>query len=150
LRAQPSLACLLLLVLAQVSPAFAQDEGFRLEGLRGDVLRRSDLASGNTVVVVWASWSPRCRDVVARVGDLEARWGGSARLITVNFQEDAAAARAFVGELSAPTYLDRDGVFAKQHAVATLPGLVIYRDGQVAYQGRLPDDPHDLIAQILR
>lgn len=141
-------AVLCAVTLLVTGVASAQSDGFRLEGLSGDSLQRADLADGDTVVVVWASWSPRCRDIAERVAALERRWGAQSRILTVNFQEDAAAARAVAAAMSARTYLDRDGVFAKQHAVATLPALVVYRGGQVAYQGRLPDAPDDLLAQI--
>ena len=34
-----------------------------------------------------------------------------------------------------PVYLDRDGEFSKAHAVTTLPGLVVFRDGAVLHRG---------------
>jgi thiol-disulfide isomerase/thioredoxin len=127
-------------------------EATRLTGLRGEQLTDSDLAGGATVLVVWASWSPRCRDIVERVNPLAERWGGKARVGTVNFQEDRAAVEAFLRgkSLSAPVYLDADGAFSKRNAVTTLPGLLVYVDGQVAYSGRLPEDPDSLLSKTLR
>src|SRR5947207_15784825 len=51
----------------------------------GERLNEADLARGSTIVVVWASWSPRSRNIVERVGPLAGRWGSQARVVTVNF-----------------------------------------------------------------
>jgi thiol-disulfide isomerase/thioredoxin len=136
-------------VLLAAAPAGAQ--GARLTGLGGERLSEADLAQGTYIFVVWASWSPRSRDVVARVNPIAQRWGGQARIVTVNFQEDPAAVQTFLAGkgLSVPTFLDRDGSFSKQYAVATLPGLLILKNGQVAFRGKLPDDPDRVIGSIL-
>ncbi len=46
--------------------------------------------------------------------------------------------------------MDPDGAFSKKHNIATLPGLLIVKDGQVAYRGKLPEDPDRVIADLLR
>lgn len=132
-----------------VSSAFAQD--VRLQGLRGESLTEADLARGTTIVVVWASWSPRSRGIVERVNPLASRWGGRARVITVNFQEERGAVEGFLSgqNLGAPVFLDPDGTFSKKYAMATLPGLLIIKDGQVVYRGKLPDDPDRVIGEFL-
>lgn len=140
----------LLLVLAvSAVPAAAQD--FRLQGLRGERLGETDLAQGTTIVVVWASWSPRSRDIVERVNPIAQRWGGQARVVTVTYQEERQAVEGFLAgkNLGATVFLDPDGAFSKKYAVTTLPGLVIIRDGQVVYRGRLPEDPDRVIADFL-
>jgi thiol-disulfide isomerase/thioredoxin len=123
----------------------------RLASLGGEQLSEGDLAQGTTIVVVWASWSPRSRDIVARVNPLAQRWGGRARVVTVNYQEDRGAIEGFLAGkgLSAPVFLDADGAFSKKYAVATLPGLLILKDGNVAFRGKLPDDPDKVIVEIL-
>lgn len=151
-RALPALAVLAALALGilwAAGPLGAQGPGLR--GLRGESLAESDLSQGTTIIVVWASWSPKSRDIVARVNPLAQRWGGRARVITVNFQEDRQAVEGFLSGkgLSAPVFLDGDGAFSKKHAIATLPGLLILKDGQVAYRGKLPDDPDRVIGEIL-
>lgn len=130
-------------------PASAQD--VRLQGLRGESLAEADLARGTTIVVVWASWSPRSRDIVARVNPVASRWGGRARVITVNFQEERGAVEGFLAgkNLGAAVFLDPDGSFSKKYAMATLPGLLIIKDGQVVYRGKLPDDPDRVIGEFL-
>ncbi len=124
-------------------------ENFRLPGLDGGQLTGADLARGDVVVVVWASWSPRCRDIAERVNALTRGWGNKARIVTVDFQEEPAAVREFLRDkkLSAPVFLDRDGEFSKAHAVTTLPGLVVFRDGTARYQGKLPTDPDATLHQ---
>lgn len=131
-------------------PAAAQD--IRLSCLRGESLSDADLARGATIVVVWASWSPRSRDIVERVNPLVSRWSGRARVVTVNFQEDRQAVTGFLAgkDLRAPVCLDPDGSFSKKYNVATLPGLLVVKDGQVAYRGKLPDDPDRVLADLLR
>lgn len=147
LRVRAALA-LLAVVLLAVSAA-AQD--FQLQGLRGERLVEADLTRGTTIVVVWASWSPRSRDIVSRVNPLARRWGGQARVVTVNFQEDRPAVEGFLSgkDLGTSVFLDPDGSFSKKYAVATLPGLLIFKDGQVVYRGKLPEDPDQVIAGLL-
>jgi thiol-disulfide isomerase/thioredoxin len=130
----------------------ARAQEISLSCLGGARLNESDLARGTTIIVVWASWSPRSRDIVERVQPLASRWGDRARVLTVNFQEDGAAAERFLAgrSLGAPICLDPDGVFSRKYNVATLPGLLIVKDGQVAYRGKLPDDPDRVIAGLLR
>lgn len=139
----------LALLWATAAPLGAQ--GGSLRGLRGEQLAESDLTQGTTIIVVWASWSPKSRDIVQRVNPLAQRWGGRARVITVNFQEERGAVEGFLAGkgLSVPVFLDGDGAFSKKYAVATLPGLLILKDGQVAFRGKLPDDPDRVIGEIL-
>lgn len=149
LRRWTAAALGLLLAAALAFPAPAQD--VRLPGLRGGQLTEGDLAQGATVVVVWASWSPRGKDIVARVNAIQGRWGGRARVVTVNFQEDRGTVDGFLAgkNLSVPVYLDTDGTFSKKHAVTTLPGLLVIRDGNVAYRGKLPDNPDQILTETL-
>jgi len=138
-----------LLLLASVMPAAAQ--GGALRGLGGERLSDSDLARGTTIIVVWASWSPRGRNIDRRVNALVDRWGGNARVVTVNFQEDRATVEEFLRgkSMRAPVFLDTDGSFSKKNAVTNLPGLLVIKDGNTAFRGKLPDDPNSVIAEIV-
>jgi thiol-disulfide isomerase/thioredoxin len=131
-------------------PLAAQE--LALAGLSGERLAESDLARGTTVVVVWASWSPRSRNIVERVNAIAGRWQPKARVVTVDFQEDPRAVEAFLAgkRLTVPVYLDPEGALAKKYAIATLPGLLVLKDGQVAYRGQLPDDPDRVLARFLQ
>lgn len=134
------------------SLAVSAAERVRLPGLKGGALTSAELERGSTVIVVWASWSPRCRDIVERVNALESSVGASARVVTVDFQEEAAAVEEFLrGKgLRAEVYLDQDGEFSKSMEVTSLPGLVVYRDGVVRFRGRMPADPAATVAEALR
>jgi thiol-disulfide isomerase/thioredoxin len=138
------------LLAALAGSAGAQEVS--LACLDGGRLSEADLARGSTIVVVWASWSPRSRDIVERVNPLAQRWSGRARVVTVNFQEDRPAVEGFLAGkgLAAPVCLDPDGAFSKKFNVATLPGLLVLKDGQVAYRGKLPDDADRVLADLLR
>ncbi len=152
------LAVTLTLALASIPspPSVAQDEAARrdrltLEGLGGERLTVAELEAGSTLLVVWASWSPRCRDVAARIDRLAETWSGEARVASVVFQEDPATVREAVAQtgLSAPVYLDPTGDFSQQHAVTTLPMLLIFRDGELAFRGKLAANPDAVIERIL-
>lgn len=151
---KPAVALLLSLAVSAFAAAPGYPQGAQgaqnvnLRGLRGEQLSEGDLARGTTIIVVWASWSPRSRDIVDRVNPIAQRWGGKARVVTVNFQEDRQAVEGFLAgkNMGAVVFLDVDGAFSKKYAVATLPGLLILKDGQVAFRGKLPDDPDRVIA----
>lgn len=138
-------------LMLAATPVAADEETFRLSALDGGAaLQPADVESGAVIMIFWAGWSPRCRDIVERTNAIADEWGGRARVITINFQEEPDAVRDFLdGELKVPTYLDGDGAFSKQHTMTSLPGLLIYDDGEVAFRGKLPADPSGLIAQTL-
>jgi thiol-disulfide isomerase/thioredoxin len=138
-------------VLAPSAPLRAA-QGGALPGLHGGQLSAADLAQGTQIIVVWASWSPRCRDISPRVNQLAQKFSGQARVITVDFQEEAPAVEEFLRQnpLEAPVYLDRDGEFSKGHAITALPGLIVVRKGEVLFQGRLAAEAEAQIRELLR
>ncbi|HEX4965890.1 MAG TPA: TlpA disulfide reductase family protein [Thermoanaerobaculia bacterium] len=144
-------ASLVLLLLAGLARLAGAQE-LSLVCLGGEKLSEGDLSRGTTIVVVWASWSPRSRDVVQRINPLVTRWKGSARVMAVNFEEERHAVEVFLAGkgLAAPVCLDSEGLFSRKYNVATLPGLLVVKDGQVAYRGKLPDDPDRVIADLLK
>ncbi len=148
----PATATLVFLAaLLLPAPSHAQGRPFQLEGLQGGSLGPADFDQGVMIVVVWASWSPHCRNIVQQVDAIANQWASQARVIMVNFQEDRSEVEAFLsGKLpKAPGYLDQSGAFSKKHSVTNLPGLLIFRDGAAAFSGKLPRNPDSIISQTL-
>jgi thiol-disulfide isomerase/thioredoxin len=139
------------LALPAALPAASRAEDVNLSCIGGARLSDADLARGTAIVVVWASWSPRSRDIAERVSSLAGRWGSRARVVTVDFQEERPAVERFLAgkSLGAPVCLDPEGAFARKHNVATLPGLVVFKDGQVVHRGKLSEDADQVIAGLL-
>ncbi len=139
-------------LLLSAFPAMVQAQSWRLAGLDGGSLSDAEVGQGAIIVVVWASWSPKSRDIVERVNQISDHWAGKARVVTVTFQEERAAVTGFLAGkgLRAPVYLDGDGAFSRKYSIATLPGLLVLKDGQVAYRGKLPEDPDGVIAELVR
>jgi thiol-disulfide isomerase/thioredoxin len=151
MRTLAATALLLLLLLLLAAPTLAADERTRLLGLEGGQLTGDDLAAGPVIVVVWASWSPRCRDVVPRMNALESAFSARARVVSVVFQEEGDAVRRFLGaeELRVPVYLDLTGSFSKRQAVSTVPWLLIFVGGRVAWSGKLPAEASPVVERAL-
>jgi thiol-disulfide isomerase/thioredoxin len=150
-RQSAAIGICLLLCLLLVQPLSAAKE-LRLVGLEGGELRESELEEGSFVLVVWASWSPRGRDIVQRINRLSDRWGSEEiGVLSVNFQEEKPEIEDFLrGKgMRVPVYLDSDGAFSKKHRVATLPGLLVIKDGEVTFRGRLPANPDQSISRAL-
>lgn len=131
-------------------PARAQEPTLRCMG--GERLPASDLKRGIAILVIWASWSPRSQDIEGRIRAIHGHFGGQARIVAVNYQEEAGAVRDFIKgrDFGAPVCLDADGEFSKSYDIATLPGLLILKNGQAVFHGRLPDDAEGVIARYLR
>ena len=120
-------AFLLTLVLPSTL-AQAQGRGGQLQGLDGGTLTEAQLQQKDTILVFWASWSPRGRDIVARVNPIYAAWNGKATVVTVNFQEDDATIRKFLSgkNLKAPVFVD-NGSFSRTPSAS----ISDYPDGRV-------------------
>ncbi len=147
-RAMAVLVFLLAFGTAGANAAWAQ----RLEGVAGDGLAEAEINQGTTVVVFWSTWSPHSRDIVSRVNPLVDRWGGRARILAVNFQEDREAISSFLAGkgMKAQVLMDLNGTFTRKFQVTKLPVLLVLKDGQVAYNGPFPQDPDGVLGEILR
>ena len=86
-----------------------------------------------------------------RIDRLAETWSEEARVASVVFQEDRETVRAAVARQGprGPVYLDLTGVFSKQHAVSTLPMLLIFRDGERLFRGKLAANPDAVIGRVL-
>ncbi len=142
------------LLLAPLSLAKEDDRlnRWELSALDGTPFTHADLEQGTTLIVVWASWSPRCRDIAARIDRLAQDWGSRIRVVSVAFQEDPESVSKTVNltGLATPVYLDLSGDFSQQHEVSTLPMLLIFRDGELAFRGKLAASPDAVIQRIVK
>lgn len=149
-------ALLALLALAP-SPTLANDPPALID-LDGRPMVEG-LDRGDVIVVLWASWSPRCRDIALRLEPLIERWSPRAKVISIAFQEDPETVRRFLEQRSSgpeateriaqKTRIDTRGAFSKGHGLSTLPSLLVLRDGRPAFRGQLPTDPHSVIEDAL-
>ncbi len=142
---------MLLLLTATPPVVAATGELIFLDGPEEAATEALDLEHGATIVVVWASWSPRCRDIGKRLHHLADTWSGTARIVAVVFQEKPEEVREQVAALDPriQVYLDRSGDFSQQHAVTTLPMLLIFQDGELEFRGRLSANPDPVIERAL-
>lgn len=148
-RRWPRLLAVALLVAGALQTPLHGQPGSMPEKLGGGRLPAT-LIEGDAIMVFFATWSPRCRDIVERVGAIERSWGSSVPVILVDFQESEQEVRDFLAGRRPPVdvYLDREGAFSKKHAMTTLPGLLVLRGGKVAYRGKLPGDVDAVLAPI--
>lgn len=147
-----TLAALLTALLVGLVGAWsAVGESLVLPGLKGGQLTEAELSRGPVVVVLWASWSPRGRDVATRVNELATGLEGKARVVAVNFQEDRATAEGFAAEhpFRVPVYLDQEGSLARRYRLTQLPGLLVLSDGESKFAGALPADPVQTVLDVL-
>lgn len=147
--------CCLALVVACVAGAAmagpaAADE-IVLSGLGGGQLAEGDLARGSAILVVWASKSPACADIVPRLNRLAGEWSSQATVASMVMKEDSETVTAFLAGkgLKPPVYLDAGGALSKKHGVNELPSLLIFKEGRLAFSGKLPPNPDPVIRQSL-
>ncbi len=142
----------LLVLMVSISAGAVRAQGIVLEGVGGGRLTEAELSRGNAVLVFWASWSPRGRHISESVQEVARSAGGRASVSAVNYQEDAATVQRFLAAspFGVPVYLDVDGGLAKKFRMANLPGLLVLKNGAVAYQGKLPDNVGQVLAEALK
>lgn len=141
-------ALLVALLLLPSARAVAIDTS-GLTRLDGTEVSPGDLPD-NAILIVFATWSPKCRRIVARSNAIQERWGSVAPVFLVDFQEDAAAVEEFFGSdwPQAEVLLDRRAAFSKAHSITSLPGVLAIKDGTPAFRGKLPADIDSVLRPI--
>jgi len=145
-------ALAVVLAMLVTVPVMGQAASYKLPALDGArELTPKTLSEGATILVVWASWSPRCRDITDRVDAINTKWRDRANVVTINFQEKSDDIRAALAKdkMPVPVYLDENGAFSKMHAVTTVPHVLVYVDGKKVHSQRLTRDIDQVIASKL-
>jgi len=124
--------------VSQTPPAFALKDTSGKEWKSAEIYGR-----GATVVVFWATWSPRSSEIIRDLEALRAKIGpDKVQVVTVNCEHpsisaadrEAIAAAAKQGGFSGPALVD-DGLitFSEYGAMALPSTLVLGADGKVVY-----------------
>lgn len=153
---------LIMLVLGGV--AFARGQSVERESLAGEFSLPLQSYDGKTVylsafrhpvlvVFAWASWCPYCGDEMRDLAALQARSGGSVRIVGVNRGEPLVDAKRFsdmlgVGDELA-LLLDPEDTFYKSIGGYAMPEFIFldYR-GEVVFRSRGPMTSAEVEAQI--
>ncbi len=108
-----------------------------------------------TLVNLWATWCGPCREEMPLLQTAHARHGDHVRFLGVDVQDDPAAARWFLAELSIgyPHAVDADGELLRELGARGLPvTLAVDGEGRVVEQatGQLtPEELQRLIDTLL-
>jgi thiol-disulfide isomerase/thioredoxin len=127
---------------------------FRLELLDGGEFRLSEQKGHVVVLDFWASWCGPCMQSMPQMDAIVAKFAAQGvKLVTVNMQEDSAAASSALDRLkiSPAVALDIDGAAAERFQVTAIPHtVVIDPDGNVAqlFIGASPQFAEQLEAAI--
>lgn len=104
------------------------------------------------VVVFWATWCGYCKAFMPYLEDIEAAYGDSINILTINAKEDGSGnPAAYIDDLDFPMIAVSDGdAIAASYDVEYIPGLMIVdADGMVAYRRAWTDLPAgDQVARL--
>jgi cytochrome c biogenesis protein CcmG, thiol:disulfide interchange protein DsbE len=99
---------------------------FQLLSISGETISLHDLRGQPVLINLWASWCPPCRaemPAMQRVYDEYREQGFEILAINTTYQDDAAAAQAFVEQLGLtfPILWDLDGSVSNQYQTRAMP-----------------------------
>jgi cytochrome c biogenesis protein CcmG/thiol:disulfide interchange protein DsbE len=100
-----------------------------------------------TLVVFWASWCPPCRHEAPAVERFARSPGGHGRIVGVDWSDEAASARSFIGEYhwSFTNLRDGEGAVGYSYGLTALPTtFVVGADGRIEQALRGPQTEQTL------
>ncbi len=132
--------------------AFAALSGLLADGKPVPGFTHEDLAKGKTSIVnFWASWCGPCVDEHPLIAELKITSG--LEIFGVNYKDDPAAARRFLGRYGNPftaVGTDADGTTAIDWGVYGMPEtFVINGRGEIVYKHVGPLSPEAIETKIL-
>jgi thiol-disulfide isomerase/thioredoxin len=108
---------------------------FVLRGLDGHTVQLSDLHGRVVLVNFWATWCRPCRKELPDIQQLAREYPDELVVLTVNVEDNADVARAFMEDrgLALTVLLDEDGAVYHQYRLTGMPNsFFVDRDGALA------------------
>ncbi len=119
--------------------------------LVGPAVTVASLRGKPAAINFWASWCDPCRQEAAGFARLPQQLGGGARLVGVNWNDNANDARAFVKKYGwhFPVLRDASGTVGNDYDLTGLPTtFILNRHGRVVRVLRGPQTADDVKAQL--
>lgn len=113
----------------------------------------ADLHGRPAVIAFWASWCEPCHREAPALRVMQARLGGRARVVGVDWNDDAGSARAFIRRYRwrFPTLRDADGLAGDAYGITGLPMTILLdRDGRIAARLNGPQDAASIQRALAR
>lgn len=103
-----------------------------------------------TLVFMWATWCPSCKQQIPELEQLQATHGDKVNIVALSLDEDKAALEKYLAKkpLNVPVYWgDKD--VAREFEVSAIPMLVIFdKKGQMTF-GQAGVFPHPMLGAMV-